>query len=73
MGAGVERYVSRADRAGHYRKIIEAMRALFSRRGISASFGASLPTALVDAGLQEVGAEIHAPFVVAARRAIACA
>jgi len=41
--------------------------------GYKRFLGASLPTALVDAGLQEVGAEIHAPSSWAARRAIACA
>jgi 2-polyprenyl-3-methyl-5-hydroxy-6-metoxy-1,4-benzoquinol methylase len=44
-------------------RIYLAVAALFGAVGADASYGRRLPTALVDAGLLNVGAEVHAPVV----------
>jgi SAM-dependent methyltransferase len=44
-------------------RIYLAVGALFAAVGADASYGRRLPTALVDAGLIDVGAEVHAPVV----------
>ena len=61
--AAMAHFVSPASRGAVYRKIIAAMRELVAHQGLRPAVGASLPTALHEAGLCDVGAELHAPFV----------
>jgi hypothetical protein len=41
---------------------MRSFEALFAAIGADASFGTQLPRALLDAGLEQIGAEIHAPL-----------
>jgi hypothetical protein len=57
------RYATPAAHGAHHRRVVGALQALLERAGIDPSCGARLPAALERAGLRDVGAELHAPFV----------
>jgi hypothetical protein len=44
-------------------RVYLAVAALFGAVGADAAYGRRLPAALVDAGLADVGAEVHTPVV----------
>jgi hypothetical protein len=56
------RYLGPRDHAGGYQRLLAGFEALFAAIGADASFGTRLPQALLDAGLEQVGAEVHAPL-----------
>ena len=56
-------YFSPAQGTAAVQRIYLAGAAVFAAAGADASYGRRLPTALVDVGLVEVGAELHAPVV----------
>jgi hypothetical protein len=61
MASALARYVHPRDHAGGYQRLLRGFEALFAAIGADASFGPRLPQALLDAGLEQVGAEVHAP------------
>ena len=62
-GSALAQYLVPATGAAPAERIFRAVATLFTATGADPSYGRRLPTALVDAGLQEVGAEVHAPVV----------
>jgi SAM-dependent methyltransferase len=63
MAATLPRYVHPPEHAALYERVLRGVEKLFAVIGADASFGSRLPTALLEAGLEDVGAEVHAPFV----------
>ena len=62
MATALARYLHPRDNASSYQRLMGGFEALFAAAGADASFGARLPQALLDAGLEQVGAEVHAPL-----------
>jgi SAM-dependent methyltransferase len=61
--AALARYIHPPEQAGLYERLGRATVAIFAAVGVDPNFGARLPQVLVDAGLTNVRAEIHAPLV----------
>jgi SAM-dependent methyltransferase len=62
MVAQLGRYVRPPDAAPLVERVARAVEALFAAVGIDPGFGARLPGALLEAGLEAVGAELRAPM-----------
>lgn len=62
MAGALARYLDSHDHASSYQRIMGGFETLFTAIGADASFGPQLPQALRDAGLEQVGAEVHAPL-----------
>jgi SAM-dependent methyltransferase len=63
MAAALARYLHPHDHASSYQRLMGGFEALFAAVGADASFGARLPQAMQDAGLEQIGAEVHAPLI----------
>jgi SAM-dependent methyltransferase len=61
--SALARYFSPAAAAPAVERVYLAVAALFGAVGADAAYGRRLPAALVDAGLADVGAEVHTPVV----------
>jgi SAM-dependent methyltransferase len=61
--AALARYFSPPGVTAAAERLYLAVAAVFGAVGAEASYGRRLPTALVDAGLANVGAEVHAPVI----------
>jgi SAM-dependent methyltransferase len=62
MASVLARYLHPHGHGSGYQRLMRSFEALFAAIGADASFGTQLPQALLDAGLEQIGAEIHAPF-----------
>jgi len=62
-GSALAHYFAPAAGAAPAERVFLAVAALFAATGADPSYGRRLPTALTDAGLLNVGAEVHAPVV----------
>jgi ubiquinone/menaquinone biosynthesis C-methylase UbiE len=63
MAAAAERYTSPLAAQGVYRACMRALHEVLTQGGRDPGCGAALPTAMRELGLQNVGAELHAPIV----------
>src|SRR5215211_4714452 len=63
MVAELLRYVQPPAAAPTVERVARAVEAMFIAAGMDPRFGGRLPRALVEAGLEEVGAELRAPLV----------
>jgi SAM-dependent methyltransferase len=63
MRATAERYLWPPAARGTYVRFMEALHVVLADGGRDPGYGASLPAALRDAGLDAVGAELHAPII----------
>jgi SAM-dependent methyltransferase len=63
MIPALSRYVDPPEHAELWERAFRALDALWAQAGADASFGARLPGALAEAGLERVGAELHTPLL----------
>src|SRR5262249_18731413 len=62
MAEALARYAYPAEDIPLTARVFRGMHTLFAARGADAGFGARLPGALREAGLEDVRAEVHAPL-----------
>jgi SAM-dependent methyltransferase len=63
MIPALSRYVDPPEHAELWERVFHAQDALFTGVGADASFGPRLPRALAEAGLEQIGAELHTPLL----------